>query len=62
MCDASKTQVDQHNFTFEGKEVYCGEEVCLVEPMKYKVFELPNSAKAVTFDAKLLKLTGIKMT
>jgi len=62
VCDASKTQVDQHNFTFEGKEVYCGEEVCLVEPMKYKVFELPNSAKEVTFDAKLLKLTGIKMS
>jgi len=61
VCEASKSQVDQHNFIFEGKEVFCGEEACLVEPTKYKVHELSKSAKKVTFDAKLLKLTGIKM-
>ena len=37
------------------------EEACLVEPTKYKVYGLSKSAKKVTFDAKLLKLTGIKM-
>ena len=63
MCAATKTQVDQRNFNLEGNKVHCGEEVCLVEPPKYKVyeFELSNSAKEVTFDAKLLKLTGIKL-
>ena len=61
MCEASRTQVDQLKFTYEGKEVICGEEVCLVEPKKYKVME-SNSASKVTFDAKLLKLTGIKMS
>ena len=54
--------MDQCKFTYEGKEVICGGEVCLVEPQKYKLMELSNSASKVTFDAKLLKLTGIKLS
>jgi len=61
VCEARRSQVDNSNFTFEGKEVFCNEEACLVEPKKYKVYELAKSAPGVTFDAKLLKLTGIKM-
>ena len=61
VCEASTAQVDQRYFTIEGKDVFCDEGVCLVRSMKAKVYELSGSAPDVTFDTKLLKMTGIKM-
>ena len=61
VCEASTAQVDQRYFTIEGKDVFCDEGVCLVRSMKAKVYELSGLAPDVTFDTKLLKLTGIKM-
>ena len=61
VCEASTIQEDKHKFTFEGKKVFCAEEACLVRPMKYKVYELSNPSPEVSFEVKLLKLTGIKL-
>jgi len=53
--------MDQSNFVFEGEDVHCAEEVCLVCSKNSEVYELAGSVPEVTFDAKLLLLTGIKI-
>ena len=63
VCHHTHTMEDTTHFTMEGRKVRCEDQMCAVMSTNYQKFTAPTKDQyeenQVTFDAKVLKLTGL---